>query len=438
MIRRTGVSLLAAVLANVLTNAAIADDVLIEHARIYSMVAGDAVIEDGQLLVRDGVIAAIGHDVAAPAGARVVDAQGRMLTPGLVTAASQLGLTEISGNDHSTDHSTGQGAGGQNLGPGFDVSLAINPASELLRVARADGLVHAITLPGGSADPVFKGQGALLKLGDEANILQRERLLQYAQVGGTSAAAAGGSRAAQWQLLQISLQSARQAEPVSGPLAAKSVEELNRAALQGLLDGKQPLLLDARRESDIRQAVVLQRRFGLRLVILGGSEAWRVAPELAAAKVPVILDAGSYLPMSADEWGVRADAARILREAGVLLAFYPGFSLYYSLNAGTGAREAAGFAVANGLDWEEGLRGLTANPARIFGLEDRAGTLAVGMPADLVIWDGDPLEPASAPVLVLVGGKEASALTRQSLLRDRYHPHAGQRAAQQTLPAAYH
>jgi imidazolonepropionase-like amidohydrolase len=434
LIRQIGLALLAAALASVLVNGAIADDALIEHARIYSMVAGESVLEDGQILLRGETIAAIGTNLTAPPGARVVDAQGRVVTPGLVAAASQLGLTEISGNDHSTDHTTTS----PGPGAGFDVSLAINANSELLRLALADGLIHAVSLPGGSSDPLFNGQGALLKLLDGPNILQQAGLLQLARIGGASAAAGGGSRAAQWQLLQLALQAARQVEVLPGKQPAGSLEELNRAALQGLLDGKQPLLLDVRRESDIRQAIVLQQQFGLRLVILGGSEAWRVAPELAAARVPVILDAGSYLPMSTDEWGVRADAARILHEAGVLLAFYPSFSLYYSLNAGTGAREAAGFAVANGLDWEAGLRGLTINPAQIFGFEHQAGTLATGRPADLVIWDGDPLEPASAPVMVLVDGKEASRVTRQTLLRDRYHPHAGRRSAPQVLPPAYH
>ncbi len=93
-----------------------------------------------------------------------------------------------------------------------------------------------------------------------------------------------------------------------------------------------------------------------------------------------------------------------------------------SHDAGSAMREAAGLAVANGLPWEAALRAMTINPARIFGLSDHYGTLAAGMDADLVIWDGDPLEPGAAPTTVLVQGREVSLVTRQTRLRDRYHP----------------
>lgn len=408
---------------------ALAEEVLIKHANIFSMVAGEAAIEDGQILLRDQKIAAIGQHLTVPESARVIDAGGRMVTPGLISSASQLGLTEVTDNAHSTDHSVS----GTNLGAGFDVASAINPNSELLRVARADGLIYAVTLPGGSDDASFNGLGALLYLQDGPNVLQQAGITEFAQIGASSSASAGGSRAAQWQLMRTALQAASAAPKENQIQTASNVDELNQAAVQGLLNGQRPLLLDVRRESDIRQAIALKQEFGIRLVILGGTEAWRVAAELAAAEIPVILDAGFILPMNHDEYGVRADAARILQDAGVLIAFYPSFSLYYSLNAGTGARESAGFAVANGLSWEDGLRGLTVNPAKIWGLEQRAGTLAAGRPADLVIWDGDPLEPSSAPVLVMIAGQEVSLITRQILLRDRYHPNPNK----SSWPAAY-
>ena len=182
-----------------------------------------------------------------------------------------------------------------------------------------------------------------------------------------------------------------------------------------------PLAIAAARESDIRQAIALGDDYGVRIVIVGGQSAWKVAPLLAARKIPVVLNPFDDLPATFDELGARLDNAAILDKAGVMIAFsVPG--IHMSHDAGSALREAAGLAVANGLPWEAALRAVTINPARIFGVGDHYGTLAVGMDADLVIWDSDPLEPGSAPTTVLVQGRDVSLITRQTLLRDRYHP----------------
>jgi imidazolonepropionase-like amidohydrolase len=245
--------------------------------------------------------------------------------------------------------------------------------------------------------------------------------------GGASATGAGGSRSAEWQLLRNALDEATRAGSKS-PLAEdeRLLNRLDLAAVRHVLDAGVPLLLAVNRESDLRQAIRLQQDFPVHVVVLGGAEAWRVAPELARAKIPVVLDPYADLPMSYDEIGARRDNAARLVKAGVTIAFtVSGQGIYQTYQAGPALREGAGIAVANGLPYVEALRALTANPARIWGVDARYGTLEPGRDADLVIWDGDPLEPSSAPVQVFVGGESISLRTRQTELviaTDRRRP----------------
>jgi imidazolonepropionase-like amidohydrolase len=211
-----------------------------------------------------------------------------------------------------------------------------------------------------------------------------------------------------------------------GAVLAPEERELNRLdldALRPVVEGTVPLAIRAERESDIRNAVQLGLDYKLRIVIVGGAEAWRVAPELAREHVAVVLDPLAALPMTYDEIGARRDNAARLAKAGVTIAFtVTGQGIYLSYDAGSALREGAGVAVANGLPYADALRGLTLNPAQIWGVGKKYGTLEPGRDADLVIWDGDPLEPSSAPVQVFVGGREISLRTRQTELRDRYRP----------------
>ena len=171
------------------------------------------------------------------------------------------------------------------------------------------------------------------------------------------------------------------------------------------------------------RALALARDFPVRVILYGGAEAWRVAAPLAAARIPVILDPLEDLPMSYDELGARRDNAARLAKAGVTIAFsVSGQEIYRSYDAGPAIREGAGVAVANGLPYRAALEAITVGPARIWGIEDHAGTLAAGKDADLVIWDGDPLEPTTAPVMVMIAGQDIPLVTRQTLLRDRYAP----------------
>lgn len=419
-------TLLAASLPTLASPATVA----IVNARIYTMTGADP-IESGTIVMREGRVLAVGARLPVPKDAEVVDAGGRMVTPGFMNAGSQLGLVEVSSVEDSADQSVHASP----LGAAFDVEYALNPNSTLIALARADGLTRAVSFPTGSGGAPFSGSGAVLRLGESADLVDRRKVAMFAVAGGAAAEQVGGSRSAQWILLRNALDEARAFAPSRKPAPPRDQlqNRLNLAALKPVVDGQMPLVIAAARESDIRQAIRLADDYRLRVIILGGAEGWRAADALAAHKIPVILNPFDDLPWTFDEIGARADNAALLARAGVLVAFsVPG--IHMSHDAGAVVREAAGLAVSNGLSWLDGLKAVTINPARIFGIDDRFGTLAPGQDADVVIWDGDPLEPTSAPVRVFVAGHAVSLTTRQSLLRDRYSP----LRKSQDWPPGYH
>ncbi|ESQ85175.1 hypothetical protein AEAC466_05555 [Asticcacaulis sp. AC466] len=389
-----------------------AQDFAIQHADAWPM-TGVGKVADATIVVKDGRIVSLTAGGPVPAGLAVIDAQGRTVTPGLMNAATQLGLVETGAASETNDQSVSN----TSLGASFDIQYALNRNSVLLPVARADGLTRAVSYPSSAGTAPFMGQAAVIHLKENDDILERAGAALYVQIGSASLAAAGGSRSAQWQLLRNALTDARLYRP------GKPDQPLNRGdaeALQKVLNGQRLVIL-TQRESDIRQAIALAKDFHLRIAIMGGDEAWRCAPELAAARIPVILDPMDNLPVSFDQIGARLDNAAILARAGVEIAIYAsGNTIYLSYDAGESMRQAAGMAVGNGLPYEAALRAITAGPARIFGIDDHYGTLSATQDADIVIWDGDPLEPATYPWKVFVQGREASLETRQTLLRDRY------------------
>lgn len=427
MTRRLPAMLLC--VATLATAGAQAETIAIVGATLQTL-TGDSPVGNGTVLMRDGRIVAVGAGIDVPADARRIDGRGRIVTPAFFNSATQLGLTEVSSVDATTDDAVSGGP----LGASFDVQYALNPRSILVRQAEADGLGRAVSFPTSAAGSPFTGFGALLHLGGEP-MLERARLAMFATVGGGSAGAAGGSRSAQWQLMRGALDEARdyRGGTKRGASRDSPFGALDLAALKAVVDGSAPLVIDANRESDIRQAIALARDYRIRVVVKGGIEAWRAAADLAAARIPVVLDPSINLPLYFDEIGARADNAALLQRAGVLVAFKIDLSVQTTINAGFGLREIAGLAAANGMDRTAALAAITRNPAEIWGVSDRCGTLAPGLDADVVLWDGDPLEPLTNIVSVFLRGQEVSPDTRQRALRDRYRP----RTPPDPLPPAY-
>ena len=405
-----------------------AETLAIIGAKVWTN-ASDAPIENATIVIAEGRIVSIASGARPPANARVLEAAGEVVTPPLDAAATQIGLVALASAADTDDRAVSGGP----LGAAFDVSLGVDANDLSVQTARAAGVEHAMVFPSPASNGIFAGQGARLDLSRHADIVQRSQVAMFVTAGGAAAKAAGGSRAAMWGLLRMSLDEARALRGPPKPFKPRDQLQ-NHADLEALmpvLQRRMPLAVVANREADIRQAVSVGRAQGISIVIVGGAEAWRAADLLAANHVPVILDPLDELPVNFDEIGARRDNAALLARAGVFISFMvSGQGVYLSYDVGPALREGAGMAVANGLPYPQAIRAITQSAGRIWGDPAAAGkpgitaALVPGAAADLVIWDADPLEPSSAPAMVMFGGREISLQTRQRLLRDRYRPPA--------------
>jgi hypothetical protein len=400
-----------AALATLGAAAAQADEaLLIRNATVHTGVIGAAPQAGTDVLVQSGKISALGKGLVAPAGARVVDAQGRPVTPGVFGGLTRIGLEEIGLDSANGDHSQRLGQ----MRPEFDVSQAWNPDAPSVVVHRMNGVTFTVLTPGSASGGSFvAGQGA------PASLVGREALAPRAlfiDLGGDANDLAGGSRAAQFMLLRQAIVEARAPNLVMVH-DERLLSPSGRQVLLEFLKGGGQVVFDVDRAVDIRRAVEFAHQEKMQVVIRGGAEAWRVAPELAAARVPVLIDPLDNLPSSFDSVGATMHNAARLHAAGVMV----GISMRSAdIDDAGKTRQAAGNAVAHGLPWAAGLAAITRVPAEIFGVADRFGTLAPGRPADLVLWSGDPLEVSSVADLVVADGQVQSGVSRHTLLRDRY------------------
>lgn len=383
----------------------------------------EGTLENATVLIEDGQITRVARDVDVPRGATVIDAEGMVVTPGLFAAHTQLGLVEVDAVSATVDGRQR----GAHFGAAFEVADAFNPASTLVGVTREEGVTRAAIVPspaggwdGGEPGGVLSGQAAVVHLGDGDDYLVLRKAAMVAHLGAYGGELAGGSRAAALLTLATALEDAidyaanRDAYD-AGARRAYSLSRADLEALQTVLSGETPVYLSVDRASDIRVAIDMADRFGLKLVIVGGAEAWRVADRLAASNTAVIVSPLSNLPGSFDTLSSTLENARVLQESGVRIVLSDGDS-----HNARNLTQLAGNAVANGLPWIEGLRAITATPADVLGLGDKFGRIAPGMVADVVVWDGDPLELASYPQKVIIDGVVVGGDSRQDRLRDRY------------------
>lgn len=237
--------------------------------------------------------------------------------------------------------------------------------------------------------------------------------------GNALKAAGGGSHAAGLARVRRILEDARDYDRRRADYRRADMQELSAPAseleaLLPVLRGTLPLYVVANAERDILNALRLADEFDIRLIIRGGTEAWKVSAELAEAKVPVALDAFANIP-DFESMEVRWDNAALLAEAGVAVVLYEGGD-----GGPRNLRFAAGHAVRNGLPWEAALEAITLAPARAFGAGTTMGSLAAGRMADVVVWSGDPFEFSTRPEHVFIGGEEIPATSRQTELLERY------------------
>ncbi|MCW0197772.1 amidohydrolase family protein [Sphingopyxis sp.] len=383
---------------------AAAETVAIVNGRVHSLSAR-GVIEKGTVLIEDDRIVAVGDTVTVPADARVVDAGGRPVTPGLFSAYSQLGLVEVETVASTQD----QSAAGAPFAAGFAVHYGINPASTIIPTARVEGVTRGAIFPIASRS-IFGGIGALIQTGDGAPPLFEPRALALVELGSAGAAAAGGARGAAWITLEEALRTAPETQGPDGE------------ALRALLAGRMPMVAHVERAPDIEQLIAFAARHpSIRVVMLGATEGWMVADRIAAAKIPVIVDSYANLPVDFETMAATQENAARLAKAGVTIAIAP--LNRFSAGAPHDARlvaQYAGNAVGNGLPWDEALKAVTLNPATIFGVADRLGSIEPGKLADIVVWRGDPLDIGDGPAAVFVAGRQMPMDTRQTRLAERY------------------
>jgi imidazolonepropionase-like amidohydrolase len=408
----------AALMTTIGTGPASAQPILIEDAEIITM-GPEGVIKNGDILLNEeGRIEAVGPAVAAPAGATVIKAAGRVATPGLIAPYSTLGLIEYGLDKEANDDST---EGDFPLSASLDAVDAFNPNSTLISINRAGGVTRAISAPE-AGGKLFGGRAAMVDLSGRINSITAPQVAQNVVMGYRGAARAGDSRLAAWRVLRDYLDEAR--AYAANPLTYKARVRDNDmtfsdlAALAPAAEGRQAMIVAVDSAVDIRNLIRLKTENNLNVIVLGGSEAWRVARELAATNTPVILDPVENLPGSYEDLGATLANAGRLHAAGVRIAFYnPDGGQTHNLRLLT---QLAGNAVANGLPREAALAALTINPAAIYGLADRLGSIEAGKLGDVVIWDGDPLEVTTRPTHVFIDGRLMSPNNRQTRMRERY------------------
>ncbi len=386
-----------------------AQDLLVRNATVHTASARGS-LEHADVLVQGGIIRAVGTGLVAPAGVAVVEAAGKPLTPALFGGITDIGIEEVSGESATVDSTLK--LEDQPLRPEFDVSLAFNPASVLIPVARLDGIGFT-ALGANSGGGFIAGQGGVMRLDGSADPIGP--LALYIRLGAAGAELTGNSRAAQWMLLEQMVSEARGRVPADSPHAL--LTPAGRATLARYLAGQGRLVVQVDRAADIRQLLRWAAREKVKIAIAGGAEAWRLAPQLAQANVPVFVDALGNLPSTFDQLGASLENAARLQAAGVQVSFAQRDDASHNARK---MRQLAGNAVANGLPWQDGLAGLTRVPAQVLGVGDRIGSIEVGKLADLVLWEGDPLDVGHYAEQVWLGGRAMPMRSRQTELRDRY------------------
>ncbi|QDH33362.1 amidohydrolase family protein [Porphyrobacter sp. YT40] len=416
-------TLAASVLA--LTAPAMAQDVTITNARLV-IGDGSAPIEGGTVVVRGGNVVYAGPAAGAPQGGTAVDAGGAWVTPGIFATVTTLGLADVSAVDESNDITARETP----FSAALDAATAINPTSQHILVHKAAGITRAATamMPSGS---IFAGQGAIIDLDGDATPVVQARAFQMINLGEGGADRAGGSRAAAHALLRAAL---REAQALVGKAGIPETTEIGKddevllsrfdaEALVPVVTGRQKLYVAVDRMADIRSVLALKQEYPrLDLVLVGATEGWLVADEIAAAGVPVIANGLIDLPETFEQLGATQSNAGRMAKAGVKVA----------INAATmqdprRLQQVAGNLVAltkmpgaTGMEWGQAFAAISSVPAEISGMGGKAGVLKPGAMGDVVIWTDDPLEVGSVPTQVFIGGVAQDLTNHQTRLRDRY------------------
>ncbi|HET7841284.1 MAG TPA: amidohydrolase family protein [Terriglobia bacterium] len=408
--------------------------VAIEGGKLLTVTHG--VIENGTVLIKDGKIAEVGANVRVPSGAQVIDARGKVVMPGMFDAGDQLGLVEIPAERITVDSTEYNDP----LHPELRVLDALNPRSEMIRVARAGGITNAVSTP--AEGNLIAGQSAVIELAGETvdQLVVKSPAALIINLGEASKETYGAknrppqTRMGQMAMLRQEFLKAQHyrdeleayakkssgaasdnSKPDSGKSSAPPARDLKLDVLVQALEGKIPVVIRADRVSDLEMALRLADEFKFHLMLAAAAAAWRIADQLAAKKVPVIVGPVLEEPGSMESLDARLENAALLAKAGVPIAIQSSSAI--------SVRELpfeVEYAIAYGLPEDAALAAVTLNPARFFGVEDQLGSLDAGKQANLLVLDGEPFRVKTHVVTELIGGKVVDLSNHQTELYDYY------------------
>lgn len=418
---------LAILLTVISMRAAGPDTILLRGATVHSVSGPD--ISDGSVLMRDGKIAEVGARIPVPKGARIIELKGLHIYPGMIDSATELGLTEIEAVREMNDIS--------DIGlfkPQLRASTAVNPASEHIPVTRANGITSVISSPGGG---IVAGQSVLMHLSGwtmedmavrapaamrlEFPYIRMPNRFAAADAPGRAPAYPEAKKRYEQQLRELndfmeSAQRYRQAKAAASP---DFQIDLKLEAMLPVLDGKLPMLIRAEKEKTIKEAIAFADKQKLHMILERGEEAWKVAAELKAHNIPVVLPPTLRLPDQEDDpYDKPFSIPSELSKAGVKFAF---------ASFGPGAEDnprnlpyEAAAAVGFGLPYEEALKAVTLYAAQIWGVGDELGSIETGKWADLIVTDGDPLETRTQIKQMFIKGAPVDLDNKHHRLYQKY------------------
>ena len=402
-----------------------ADSYVIRNATIVPVVGPR--IDKGTVVISGGKITAVGASAPSPAGATVIDGTGLFVYPGFIDSGTKLGLSEIESVPGGEDKvEIGQ------FNP-HDVALtAVNSHSELIPVARYNGITSVITAPEGG---LISGTASLMDLtgwtGDQMSIKTRAALVvNYPRVAGGrrggGGGRAGGPAADGGDVVNQGVTQLREyfttakayadikAKLAAGAAGKQKIDQAMEAMIP-FVRGELPVIFDAESASQIRGALAFADEFKLKVVIRGAAEGWQMADTLAARKVPVIVGPTYAEPGASAAYDEIYANPGVLARAGVQIAFQT-----------TGASNVrdlpfeAGITEAFGLDADKAIEAITINPARIWGVGDRYGSIEVGKVANVFVSTGDPLDPRSHVKYLFIRGEQIPLVDRHTKLYEEF------------------
>jgi imidazolonepropionase-like amidohydrolase len=417
----------SAVVLTLIASAVQAQSTAITNATVYT-VASQGILEQATVIIEQGKITEVYTKENTPKEViadEVIDAKGRILTPGFIGSMNSLGLVEVGAVSRTRDGRD------KKADITFDASLAFNPKSTLIAYNRKGGITSNIVMPQGG-EGLFAGQTFAVDLsGEFTSVIEKQNaVLTY--LGAESE----GSRAKKLQALEHKFADAKKALAKLQETEKKNADnkeadkkeakepKRDELVINALLAGEKPLLAYADRATDLLALLALKKKYGVDIVLVGASDAVIVADQIAAAEVPVIVSSIDNLPSSFDSLHASLTNVAKLVKAGVKVILAPNGGSH-NLNQ---LRFDAGVAVANDLAKTDAFSALTANVADVFKLN--SGRIAVGKNADLVLWSADPFELSTKVDFMWINGKQVSTRSRQDALRERY-------TSKSDMPRAY-